>query len=416
MTNYERFLSRAGVAMQASAIRKMGTIAAQSPDIISFAPGYPAPETFPWDEFRDIAGRLLDGRDANVLQYGPTRGYPPLVDALLGLLEDRGVRTRREELVVTTGSQQGLDLVARVLLDPGDVVLVELPTYTGAITAFRNVLATMVGVRQEADGVDLDDLDRVLRDQRTAGRRVRCLYVVPNFQNPTGLLIGREKRRRLLEWAESRDVLIIEDDPYGELFFEDVTSAADTRPIKTDDEDDRVVYLSTFSKTLAPGLRVAWVSAPAPLAEKLELAKQAVDLCTGGLDQRIVHEAIARGVLATQGPKLRAFYRKQRDAMIGALTRSLGAQVRWPPPRGGFFLWVSFPDHIDAERLLDRAIAHGVIYVAGSAFFVNGAGRTIARLSFSLPPPARIAEGGERLAAAFRDELAVEESGAKVAR
>ena len=214
-----------------------------------------------------------------MLQYGPTRGYKPLLEAIAG---DHG-GARRDDVAPNDcwsrpGSQQGLDLVARVLLDPGDVVLVELPTYTGAITAFRNVQASMVGVRQDADGIDLDALDETCQRLRRDGRRVRMLYVVPNFQNPTGLLIGLDKRRQLLEWAERRNVLIVEDDPYRELYFEDSATEADVRPIQADDTDGRVVYLSSFSKTLAPGYRVAWIDAPAPLAAKFEMAKQAEDL------------------------------------------------------------------------------------------------------------------------------------------
>ena len=219
MTDYNRFLSRAAAHMQESAIRRMGTVLSQPRDIISFAPGYPAPETFPWQEFREITSELLSGTDGSVLQYGPTRGFRPLLETIIEIMEHRGVRSALPRLIVTTGSQQGLDLVARVLLDPDDIVLVELPTYTGAITAFRNVQARMVGVRQEADGIDLDHLEEVYGRLTGEGGRVRLLYVVPNFQNPTGLLIGLDKRRRLLDWAARRQVLILEDDPYRELYF-----------------------------------------------------------------------------------------------------------------------------------------------------------------------------------------------------
>ena len=257
MTNYDAFLSRAAERMTESAIRRMGTVVASRRDVISFAPGYPAPETFAWREFAEIAAELFSGRDGSVLQYGPTRGHRPLLEQIAGILHARGIGSALEDLLVTTGSQQGLDLVARVLLDPGDVVLVELPTYTGAITAFRNVQAEMVGVRQEADGIDLDALDETCQRLRREGRRVKFLYVVPNFQNPTGLLIGREKRRRLLDWSATRDVLLVEDDPYREIYFEDSATEADVRPIKAEDEDGRVVYLSSFSKTIAPGYRAA---------------------------------------------------------------------------------------------------------------------------------------------------------------
>jgi len=406
MIDYDKFLSRSGMRMQGSAIRRMGTVLAQKRDIISFAPGYPAPEMFPWHELQEIARELLTGRDGAVLQYGPTRGHPPLLDTIARLMGHREIATTRERLLVTTGSQQGLDLVARVLLDPGDVVLVELPTYTGAITAFRNVQAELAGIRQERDGIDLQDLERTCDMLAGTGRRVRFLYLVPNFQNPTGLLIGLEKRQQLLEWAARRDLLIVEDDPYRELYFEDAATEADVRPLRADDREGRVIYLSSFSKTLAPGFRVAWIEAPAPLAAKLEMAKQAEDLLTGSLDQRIVHEAYRRGVLQRQIPLLRRHYQHKRDVMAEALRRHLGGEVHWPPPKGGFFLWVTLPRGLNAEKMTRRAIHHGVIYVAGEAFFADGSGQNLIRLSFSAPPPDDIRAGVERLAAAIAEERA----------
>jgi 2-aminoadipate transaminase len=404
MMHYDRFFSQAGLAMRESAIRRMGSILAQNRQVISFAPGYPAPETFPWTELNEIARELLSGSHASALQYGPTRGFRPLLEAIASLMERRGVSTTVDRLLVTTGSQQGLDLVARVLLDPDDVVLVELPTYTGAITAFRNVRARMEGVPQEDDGIDLAALDEIHARLVGDGRRVRILYVVPNFQNPTGLLIRLEKRRRLLEWAAAHDVLILEDDPYRELFFEDSATEADVRPLKADDDEGRVIYLSSFSKTLAPGFRVAWIDAPAPIAVKLEMAKQAGDLCSGILDQRIVYEAVHRGIVDRQLPLLRRHYAAKRDVMVAALRQELGGEVSWPDPRGGFFLWVTLPDPVDADRMLERAVQNGVVYVAGSAFYVNHGGAQRIRLAFSAPAHDVIRDGVTRLARTIREE------------
>jgi 2-aminoadipate transaminase len=406
MIDYEQFLSRAGESMQGSAIRKMGVVAAGIPDIISFAPGYPDPAVFAWAEFREITHALLGGDDPNALQYGPTRGYPPLIEALTSILGSRGIRASRDEVLVTTGSQQGLDLVARILCDPGDVVLVELPTYTGAIAAFKDVQAELVGVRQAADGIDLDHLEAVIVRERAAGKRVSCLYVVPNFQNPAGLLIGLGKRRGLLDVASRHNLLIIEDDPYGDLYFGD-DDAHLTRPIKTDDVEGRVVYLSSFSKTLAPGFRVAWIAAPAALAAKLDVAKQAADLCTGSLDQRVVFEAWKRGVLAARLPGLRAHYRHKKETMERAMKASMGDLVSWREPRGGFFLWASLPAHMSGEALLPQATAERVVYVAGAAFFVDGSGQNTIRLSFSAPTPDRIVEGIGRLARVVQRAAAV---------
>ena len=411
MTDRHTLFSRAAAQMSESAIRKMGSVLASGRDVISFAPGYPAPETFPWEEFSEIAATLLASRDGGVLQYGPTRGYRPLLDAITGIMRQRGISTAIEDLLITTGSQQGLDLVTRVLIDPGDVILVELPTYVGAISAFRNLQASLVGVPQEADGIDLDALDATWERLRREGRRVKFLYVVPNFQNPTGLLIGLDKRHRLLEWAERRDVLIVEDDPYRELYFEDSASEADVRPIKADDTTGRVVYLSSFSKTLAPGFRVAWIAAPPEIAAKLEMAKQAEDLLTGSLDQRMIYEACRRGVLERQLPILRQHYARKRDVMEVALQRELRGAT-WPKPKGGFFLWVTLPAAIDASRMIYRAIEQGVIYVTGDAFYVNGEGRNMLRLSFSAPTHERIEAGVTRLAATLRAEAAAQETAA----
>jgi 2-aminoadipate transaminase len=403
MTDYDKFFSHAAGFMRESAIRKMGAVLAAARDMVSFAPGYPAEDVFPWQAFGEIAKDLLGGADGSVLQYGPTRGYKPLREAVVEIMRSRAIASDLDRVVITTGSQQGLDLVARVLFDPGDVVLLELPSYVGAISAFRNVGANLVGVRQESDGIDFDHLDETVARLRHEQRRVKALYLVPNFQNPTGLLISLEKRQRVLEWAARQDVLIVEDDPYGDLYFPDVSRAEETRPIAADDRDHRVIYLSSFSKTLAPGWRVGWISAPEAIAAKLELAKQAGDLCTGGLDQRVVHEAWRQGVLARHLPELRAHYQRKRDAMSDALKRTMTGLVTWNPPRGGFFLWVRLPDGLDAERLLPIARNHGVIYVVGSAFFVDGAGPDFMRLSFSAPPPDRIEEGVTRLAAAVNE-------------
>jgi len=398
----DRFLSQAGATLHESPIRRMGALGARVPDLISFGAGNPAADLFAWDEFRAIAAEVLDGADPSVLQYGPTRGYPPLLEGLADLLTGRGIRAATDELVVTTGSQQALALAARLFVDPGDVVLMELPTYAGAITAFRNAQARLAGVAQTSAGIDLDDLDRVAGRERAAGRRIAFLYVVPNFQNPTGLLVSRSTRQQLLEWAARRDVLVVEDDPYGALRFDGV-APDQTRPLKADDRDGRVVYMSSFSKIVAPGLRVAWVAAPAALARRFEVAKQSLDACSGALDQRLVYEIWRRGVLAARLPALRRAYQEKRDVMERALVRHLPGLVSWQQPKGGLFLWVSFGEGYDTEALLNAAVGRGVGYVAGSAFFVDGRRSPFARLAFAAPAAARIEEGASRLAAAFAD-------------
>lgn len=401
--NPEQFLSAEGARLRESAIRKMGALLAQSKDLVSFAPGYPAEDLFPWTDFREIADELLGNRDGKALQYGATRGYRPLLETIVELMKQRGVATTVDHVMVTSGSQQGLDLVGRVLCDPGDVLLMELPSYVGAISAFENIGAKLVGVPQEADGVDLSALDRILKEQRAAGRTVKAFYTVPNFQNPTGLMVSLTKRRALLEWASREDLLIIEDDPYRDLYFEDVTTAADTRPIAADDVEGRVIYLSSFSKTLAPGFRTAWIHAPIELSTRFELAKQSSDLCTGAFDQRMINGACRRGVLDAHLPRLRAAYQAKRDVMAAAITAQLGDKLRWLLPRGGFFLWTQLPAGVTGESLLPVAHRHGVIYVTGDAFYVDGSGAEFVRLAFSGPSHERIDEGVRRLAAAISE-------------
>jgi 2-aminoadipate transaminase len=306
--------------------------------------------------------------------------------------------------MITSGSQQGIDLAARVLVSPGDVVLVELPTFTGGLAAFKNAQADVVGVRLDADGLDLDELDRVWHREREAGKAVKLLYVIPNFQNPTGALLGLDRRQRLLEWAERRDVLIVEDDPYGSLYFEDAATEAETRPLKADDRNGRVLYLSTVSKTLAPGFRVGWMVAPAALVERFDTAKQSVDLTSGILDQRVVYEAIRRGIVARLAPKLRARYQQKCRVMEEALRDQLGDRVTWRSPKGGFFVWATLRTGQTDIELLERALEHGLVFVIGSAFHVDGSGHDTIRLSFSAPAPERIVEGVTRLATIINRE------------
>ena len=394
-------LSHAAHRFQESAIRRTGILGAAVPGLISFAAGYPAPELFPWDDLQSIAGDLLARHDGNTLQYGATRGYRPLIEHLLAHgLKDRGISAGFDEVVITTGSQQGLDLAGRVLIDPGDVVIVELPTYSGAIAAFHNLQAELAGVRQDAEGIDLAALDAVLGGLKREGRRAKFIYVTPNFQNPAGLLMSAARRRDLLAAAQRHDLVILEDDPYGSIYFEDSTRVEETRPIKADDQDGRVVYLGSFSKVLVPGFRVAWLVAPAAIAQKVELAKQAADLCSGVFDQRVVHGALDRGVVQRLAPTLRAHYQHKRTVMEQSLRAVLGGRVTWTTPRGGFFLWIELPPGVDDVTLFERALQHKVSFVIGSAFFVDGGGHQFARLSFSGITPEQIVEGVERLARA----------------
>lgn len=395
-------LSTAALNFQESAIRRAGALSATVPGLISLSAGYPAPDVFPWDDLRAITDRILAKHDGNTLQYGATRGYRPLIEHLLAnTLASRGISARFEDVIITSGSQQGLDLVGRVLLDPGDRVIVELPTYSGAIAAFHNLGASLVGVPQNDGGIDVDAVERVATALAADGKPAKFVYVTPNFQNPAGLLMSGRRRLELLELARRHSLVILEDDPYGSIYFEDVTTLADTRPIKADDTDGRVIYLGSFSKVLVPGLRVAWMVAPSAVAQRVELCKQATDISTGVFDQRIVHGALADGVIDRIAPDLRAHYQAKRTVMERALEAQLGGRVRWTSPRGGFFLWIELPDGVDDRELFDRALTQKVSFVIGSAFFVNGQGHRFARLAFSGISHGEIEQGVARLAAAI---------------
>jgi 2-aminoadipate transaminase len=398
-------LSNNALNFQESPIRRIGALSATIPGLISLSAGYPAPGMFPWADLEAITAQILARHDGNTLQYGATRGYRPLIEHLIGnTLQARGIAARFEDVIITSGSQQGLDLVGRVMLDPGDTVIVELPTYSGAIAAFHNLQAKLVGVPQDSEGIEVAALDRVAADLAKQGRPAKFIYVTPNFQNPAGLLMSARRRRELLDAAQRHDLAILEDDPYGSIYFEDVTTLADTRSIKADDTDGRVIYLGSFSKILVPGLRVAWMVAPSEVAQKVELCKQAADISTGVFDQRIVHGALAGGVIDRIAPGLRAHYQAKRSVMERALEQQLAGRVKWTSPRGGFFLWIELPG-IDDGALLDRALAEKVSFVPGSAFFVNGAGHEFARLAFSGITHEQIEQGIARLAAAMGHRL-----------
>jgi 2-aminoadipate transaminase len=397
MTSHDALFSAAARGMRFSAIRRMSALI-ERPGIISFAPGQPSPETFPVDAFREITQEILARESAQAFQYVLTRGVGALVEAIREYARGKGIAATTAETLVTDGSQQGLDLVTRVLVDPGDVVLVELPSYIGATSAFRASQARMVGVRLDEDGLDLEDLRRVYAAERAAGRAVKFLYVIPNFQNPSGISHSAESRRRLLAIARELDLMVVEDDPYGDLYFEDAP-----RPtLKSMDEDGRVVYLSSFSKILAPGLRTAFVIGPEDVLAKIEIAKQSANLCGSSLDQRIILACLQRGLIEEQKAKIRPYYRKKRDVMVGALEAEALPGATWVKPAGGMFVWVSLPAEMDAEKLLPVAVEEGVAYVAGSPFFVDGSGANTLRLNFSKEDPDRLREGVARLARAVR--------------
>lgn len=391
---FDSFFSADALQFRPSAIRAFAKLI-NDPNIISFAGGVPNPETFPAARISEIAARVVRDRAAIALQYGPTRGLPRLVEFIAALSRERGVQCSAEDVLTTTGSQQALDLIAHTLLDPGDVVLVELPTYIGGSGSFFGRSAELAGVAQDDDGIVPQSLDEVASRLRAEGRRIKLLYTIPNFQNPSGRLMTRARREAVLELARKHDFLIIEDDPYGELVYVD---DVDTTSIKSLDHEGCVLYLGSFSKVLAPGLRCGWLIAAPELLARLELAKQTADLCSAMLDQSVIDEFCALGELPGQIDKVRAFYRGKRGTMIQALTGHFADIAHWTPADGGLFTFLTLHDEtIDTAALVTRAVQHGVAYIPGAPFFVDGSGRNTMRLTFAKESDANIREGIRKL-------------------
>ncbi len=388
----------AGAAgMRSSAIRDLLKLTVQ-PDMISFAGGLPAPELFPAEEITAAAERALVEAPLATLQYGPTEGYGPLRELVAGWLERLGITTPAGQLVITAGSQQGLDMIGRLLIDPGAPVAVEEPTYLGALQAWQTNMPNYLRVPVDADGLDVEALEAML----ASGARPRFLYVVSCFQNPTGVTLAPARRQRLIELAARYGLPIIEDDPYGELYYEgERTTPLAALDIAMHGELRHVVYLGTLSKLLAPGLRVGWMVAPQALLDRLVMLKQGLDLHTGSMAQAVAYYACRDGLLERQVPRLRAVYGERRDAMLAALEGALPAGTAWTRPTGGMFLWLTLPEEVDAEALLERALAEKVAFVPGRSFHPGGGGANTMRLNFSHSGPAQIAEGVRRLGVAM---------------
>jgi 2-aminoadipate transaminase len=389
---YTPFFSRDAHALRPSAIRAFAKLI-NDPNIISFAGGVPNPDTFPAERIAEIAARVIRERRAVALQYGPTRGLARLCESIAKISATRGIACTADDVIVTTGSQQALDLIAHTILDPGDVVAVELPTYIGGSASFFGRSAQLAGVRQDDEGIVPESLREVA--SRT---HIKLLYTIPNFQNPSGRLMTQARRAEVLAIAEEHDFLVIEDDPYGELVY---VEGADTTSMKSRDTNGRVIYLGSFSKVLAPGLRCGWIVAAKPLLEKIEIAKQAADLCSGMLDQSIVDEFVAGGELAPQIERVRAFYRGKRGILLEELERHFSGRAQWTSADGGLFTFVTLHGDVDTAARVSDAVGKGVAYIPGGPFFVDGSGRNTMRLTFAKESDDRIREGVARLAAVF---------------
>ena len=361
-------------------------------DTISFAAGIPAPELYPLDDFRQAMTHTLNTAGQVLLQPCPVEGYYPLRQTIAGRMARRGVTVRAENILTVTGSQQGLDLIGRAFLKAGDEVVVEAPSYLGALQIFSAAGARLLGVPLDEEGMRLDVLENIL-----VRYRPKLIYTLPTFQNPSGCTMAPRRRLRLLELARRHRVPIVEDDPYGELYYTD----QDPSPLLALDQDGYVIYLSTFSKILFPGLRLGWVAAPRPVIERLSQIKQLADLHCSTLIQGVVHEFCQRGALDKHLDRVRDLYRQRRDAMLAALAGIAPSGLEWDEPQGGFNLWCRLPPGLKARQLMAEAARQRVALVPGEVFYPDGGGQEEMRLNFSCPPVAQIEEGIQRLGVAL---------------
>jgi 2-aminoadipate transaminase len=386
--------------MRSSAMRDLMEITAR-PEVISLAGGLPDTSTFPPESFAAQMTRIAHESAAEALQYGPTEGFERTKECIAEVMEAEGMQPDREDIIVTTGGQQAIDLVAKTLVDPGDPVICEAPTYPGAVPVFSSYQAETLQVEVDSEGMKIDELESLL--DRLAGerRRPKFIYSVPSFQNPAGVTLSAERRQRLVELARERELLVVEDNPYGMLRYE----GEPTEPLYKLDGGDYVLYLGTFSKILSPGIRLGWLCAPPPVMEKIVLGKQAADLCTSTLTQYFVLEYFAGERWREYVSDLVEIYRSRRDAMLDALERHFPAEANWTRPAGGLFVWATLPDYIDTTDLLAKALREDVAFVPGAAAYVDGRGSHSMRLNFSGSSEEEIREGVRRIGGVVSEQV-----------
>jgi 2-aminoadipate transaminase len=377
--------------MRASEIRALFAVA-NRPEVVSLAGGMPYLEGLPLDVIADAMAKLVATRGTTALQYGSGQGDESLREKIVEVVRLEGIECHPDDVVVTTGSQQALDLVTRIFVDPGDVVVAEAPSYVGALGVFRSYQADIVHVPLDEHGLIPEALEETLSRLAAEGKRVKLLYTVPNFHNPAGVTLSVERRPRILEIAQRYGVLVVEDNPYGLLGFD-----GDPLPAMRSLDDQGVLYLGSFSKTFAPGYRVGWVVAPHAVREKLVLASESAILCPSNASQLAIATYLDTCDWQGQIKQFRELYRERRDAMIGALSEHLPT-ASWNVPDGGFYTWVKLPEGLDARSMLPRAVTARVAYVPGTAFYADGTGADHVRLSYCFPTPERIREGVRRFA------------------
>jgi 2-aminoadipate transaminase len=405
LERYARLFAERTRVMRSSAMRDLMEITAR-PEVISLAGGLPDTSTFPPESFAAQMTRIAQESSAEALQYGPTEGFVETKECIREVMRAEGMEPDIDDVIVTTGGQQAIDLVAKTLIDPGDVVIAEAPTYPGAVPVFCSYQAETLQVEVDDQGMRIDMLEELLERLASEGRRPKFVYTVPTFQNPAGVTMSDERRRRLVEIARERELLVVEDNPYGLLRYE----GDPLDPLYKLEGGDYVLYLGTFSKILSPGIRLGWLCAPPPVMEPGVLGKQAADLCTSTLTQYFVREYFAEGGWRDYVRDLCGIYRERRDAMLEALDRFFPEQATWSHPEGGLFCWATLPTYIDTTDLLAKALRENVAFVPGAAAYVDGRGGSSMRLNFSASGAEEIREGIKRIGGVVAEQVELYES------
>jgi 2-aminoadipate transaminase len=386
--------------MRSSAMRDLMALTERK-DVISLAGGLPDTASFPAESFAAIMSRVAVDSCARSLQYGPTEGLAVLKRCIAEVMAEEGTHIDADEVLVTTGGQQVIDLVCKTLIDPGDVIIAEAPTYPGAVPTFSSYQADVIQIEGDDDGMRIDLLEETLERLASEGRRPKFIYVVPTFQNPSGTTMSLPRRKRLVQVIKERELLVLEDNPYGLLRYE-----GDPLPtLFSLDGGNFVIYLGTFSKILSPGVRLGWSVGPRPVLEKMNVGKQAADLCSSSLTQFFVAAYFASGRWQDYVHSLKEIYRRRRDVMLDALAECFGPECRWTHPQGGLFIWATLPDYIDTTDLLARALDRHVAFVPGRAAFMDGRGGSSMRLNFSGVGESDIREGVRRIGEVVREQI-----------
>jgi 2-aminoadipate transaminase len=400
LERYAGLFARRTQGMKSSAMRDLMAITAR-PEVISLAGGLPDTSSFPAEDLAALMARVAADASARALQYGPTEGMDELKACIVRVMAEEGMDAAEDDLLVTTGGQQVIDLVCKTLVDPGDVIVAEGPTYPGAVPTFGAYEADVVQIEMDADGMRVDQLEVTLDRLEREDRTPKFIYTVPTFQNPAGVTMSLERRRRLVRVAAERELLVLEDNPYGLLRYE----GDPLPPLYALDRGEYVIYLGTFSKILAPGLRLGWTAAPRPVLEKLNLGKQGADLCSSTFGQHFVIEYFAQREWRTLLGALRELYRRRRDTMLDALAEHFPREAQWTRPGGGLFIWATLPDYIDTTDLLARALREHVAFVPGRAAFLDGRGGSAMRLNFSGVGEDDLREGIARIGKVVNEQV-----------